>query len=126
MFNLQPMAPCPGAPSQTCGTLGNESRGFLRAPKLFNWDFSVVKETKLGFLGEQGSLQFRAEFFNILNRTNFGFPSTGSYAGTTTDLGALSEAPSGANASKPLGTAGQITTTATNSRQIQLALKIVF
>jgi hypothetical protein len=32
----------------------------------------------------------------------------------------------GASASNPLGTAGQITTTATNSRQIQLALKIMF
>jgi hypothetical protein len=130
MFNLQPMVPCPGAPIQvpaiTCGTLGNESRGFLRAPGLFNWDFSVVKDTKVGFLGEQGALQFRAEFFNVLNHVNLGFPSTGSYAGSPTDIGALSEAPSGASASKPLGNAGQITTTATNSRQIQLALKIMF
>ena len=91
MFNLQPMVPCPGMTSLTCGTLGDESRGFLRGPNLFDWDFSIVKDTKLGFLGEQGSLQFRAEFFNILNHTNFGFPSTGSYAGTSTDLTALSE-----------------------------------
>ena len=90
----------------------------------------------MGFLGEQGSLQFRAEFFNILNHTNLGFPSTASYAGTATDFcaspfptcngGVNFEAPSGASATKPLGTAGQITTTATNSRQIQLALKIIF
>ena len=130
MFNLQPMVPCPGAPvitpAITCGTLGNESRGFLRAPGLFNWDFSVVKDTKLGFLGEQGALQFRAEFFNVLNHVNLGFPSTGSYAGSPKDVGALSELPTGATTTKLFGTAGQITTTATNSRQIQLAVKIVF
>jgi hypothetical protein len=141
MFDLPPVQACPGDPtpitstSLTCGTLGNMSRGFLRGPNLFDWDFSVVKDTKLGFLGEQGSLQFRAEFFNILNHTNFGFPSTGSYAGTPTDTCAVTvscaggtnwEAPSGASATKPMGTAGQITTTATNSRQIQLALKIIF
>jgi hypothetical protein len=136
MFDLPPVVACPGAPSLNCGTLGNISRGFLRAPSLFNWDFSVVKDTKLGFLGEQGSLQFRAELFNVLNHTNLGFPSTASFAGTPTDFcaptpatcngGTNYEPPTGGSSTKPLGTAGQITTTATNSRQIQLALKIVF
>jgi hypothetical protein len=141
MFDLPPVQACPGdvtpltSSSLTCGTLGNMSRGFLRGPSLFDWDFSVVKDTKVGFLGEQGALQFRAEFFNILNHTNFGFPSTASYSGTATDTCAVTvsclggsnwEAPAGATATKPLGTAGQITTTATNSRQIQLALKIIF
>jgi hypothetical protein len=119
MFDLSPIQLCPGATTTPyCGQLGNVSRGFLRAPGLGNWDFSIVKDTKLGFLGEQGSLQFRTEFFNLLNRANFGFPSTGTYAGTVTDVGANSEIPT--------GTAGQITTTATKSRQIQLALKIIF
>ncbi len=126
MFNLQPMAPCPGAASLTCGTLGDESRGFLRAPGLFDWDFNIVKDTKLGFLGEQGALEFRAEFFNVLNHVDLGFPSTASYAGSPKDVGPLSELPAGAKTGKPLGTAGQISTTSTNSRQIQLALKLIF
>jgi hypothetical protein len=135
MFNLPPVQACPGAPTLLCGTLGDISRGFLRAPGQFDWDFSVVKDTKLGFLGEQGALQFRAEFFNVLNHPSLGFPSTASYAGTPTDTcavtvscngGANFELPAGASGTKLLGTAGQITSTSTKSRQIQLALKIIF
>ena len=53
------------------GQLGDVSRGILNGPSLIDWDFWVHKDTKVGFLGEAGSLQFRAEFFNILNHTNF-------------------------------------------------------
>jgi hypothetical protein len=128
MFNLPFVGPCPGMASLSCGQLGDISRGLLRGPKLYNWDFSLVKDTKLGFLGEQGSLQFRAEFFNILNKTNFGFPSTSSFAGSTkvSDVPINSETPTGFATGKPMGTAGQISGTATKSRQIQLALKIIF
>ena len=50
------------------GTLGNEPRNFLRGPDLKNVDFAINKDTKAGVLGEQGIVQFRTEFFNILNR----------------------------------------------------------
>lgn len=56
----------PGPP----GFLGDASRGMLRGPGLTNLDFSLVKDTKLG---EFVNLQFRAEFFNVLNRPNFNF-----------------------------------------------------
>jgi len=55
----------------TFGTLGAVSRGSLLGPDLVNWDFSISKDTKLGFLGEAGNLEFRAELFNILNHANF-------------------------------------------------------
>jgi len=77
-------------------------------------------------------LQFRAEVFNFMNHANFGIPNGTAFAGTLTNTaaggnaGGNIQAPVGASASNPLGTAGQITTTATNSRQIQLALKIMF
>jgi hypothetical protein len=65
------------------GQLGNIGRDTLPGPPQRNLDFSIVKDTKLGFLGEQGNLEFRAEIFNILNHTNFGPPSTtGFYTGT--------------------------------------------
>jgi hypothetical protein len=102
----------------TLGTLGTAGRDILRGPGLGNWDFSIVKDTHLGFLGEQGSLQFRGEFFNILNRANFGLPNGVVFAGTSSDTGLTSEAPN--------STAGQILTTITTARQIQLALKLVF
>jgi hypothetical protein len=120
MFALQPMVPCPGAGNagQICGTLGDSPRGLLRGPGLGTWDFSLVKDTSLHVLGEAGAVQFRAEFFNLLNRSNFGMPSGTVFTGSTSDIGSYSEA--------PIGTAGQITTTSTTARQIQLALKIIF
>jgi hypothetical protein len=118
MFSLPTLAPCPNNSALTCGTLGELARGFLRGPGLANWDFSLVKDTALPILGEQGRIQFRAEVFNLLNHTNFGVPNGSIYSGATKDLGAYSES--------PISTAGQITTTATTSRQIQLALKLVF
>jgi hypothetical protein len=120
------------------GTIGNAPRNILRLPGLGDWDFSVHKDTKLGFLGEQGALQFRAEFFNLLNRANFGpVGSTTVFNGTTvannfpantpnSALGGTIQAPFGSSSSNPLGSVGQITTTRTTSRQIQLALKLVF
>jgi hypothetical protein len=118
MFALAPMVPCPNIPAQTCGQLGNATRGMLRGPGLGNWDLSLVKDTPLGFLGEAGSMQFRVEVFNLLNRANFGSPSVAAFSGNTTDLGSYSEA--------PVSNAGQITTTATASRQVQLALRFSF
>src|SRR5262249_2306708 len=49
------------------GTLGNLGADFLRGPGIANLNFSLTKNTALRFLGEGGRLEFRAEFFNILN-----------------------------------------------------------
>jgi hypothetical protein len=106
------------------GQIGNAPRNFVRTPGSGTWDFSLVKDTKLGFLGEEGNLQFRAEVFNVTNRANFGLPTSTVFSANTT-----SNCPSGAvscNLFAPFGTAGQITTTSTTSRQIQFALKVVF
>ena len=53
------------------GQLGTALRNSLTGPPERNWDFSLVKDTKLGFLGEAGMLEFRAEFFNVINHPNF-------------------------------------------------------
>jgi hypothetical protein len=98
---------------ETPGFLGNAGRNILRGPGLANLDFSVVKAATIKRLGEGGRLEFRAEFFNILNHANFGQPNRTVFAGT-----AATEA--------PLATAGVINNTATPSRQIQLALKLLF
>ena len=76
-------------------------------------DFSLGKDTALGFLGESGKLEFRAEFFNILNRVNFAMPSTQVFAGVR-------------DVESPLANAGRIVATASSSRQVQLALKVVW
>ena len=108
------------------GFLGNASRNMLRGPGLATWNVSFNKDTSLGFLGENGRLQFRAEIFNILNHANFGIPNGTVFTGTVTDGAGATEAPAGSTNAIPLGTAGQIRETATTSRQIQLALKLIF
>lgn len=97
---------------QAPGTLGNVPRGLLRGPGFVNWDFSISKDTKLGLLGEAGNIQFRAEFFNILNHPSFANPS-----------GIIFTDPSGAVSS---ATAGVIQNTANIHRQIQFGLRIDF
>ena len=57
---------------QPQGTPGNLGRDLIRGPKLFNMDFSLLKDTKIR---ENMNLQFRAEFFNILNHENFATPN---------------------------------------------------
>jgi hypothetical protein len=51
------------------GTFGNVGKGSLRGPNLYNWDTGLFKEFPLS--AERLRLQFRAEFFNVLNHTNF-------------------------------------------------------
>jgi hypothetical protein len=116
--NVNPNGPTYGDTfyyNPTCyfGYLGDSSRDMLRGPGLTNWDFSVNKDTRLPFLGENGKLEFRAEIFNILNHANFGLPNGTIFAGNVSN-------------EAPLSNAGLITYTNTPSRQIQLALKIIF
>jgi hypothetical protein len=119
MFDLQPMVPCPNNTALMCGTFGDAARGILRGPGLADWDFSLVKDTAVPLLGEQGYVEFRVEIFNILNDTNFGMPASATvFNGATSVLGAYQQA--------PLAGVGQITTTVTTSRQIQFALKLIF
>ncbi len=89
------------------GTWGNLGRGVYEGPGLATVDLSLLK---IFPIGERLKLQFRSEFFNILNRANFGTPNPIVFAGAT-----------GISSS-----AGLITTTTTTSRQIQFGLKLVF
>ena len=95
------------------GFLGTAGRNILRGPGEATLDFSLGKDTALGFLGESGRLEFRAEFFNLLNRVNFSQPDRIVFAAR-------------ANVEAPLATAGRINSTVGTSRQVQLALKILF
>jgi hypothetical protein len=93
------------------GELGNFGRNVLRGPGFWNIDFSAIKDTKLK---ERLTLQFRAEFFNILNHASWGLPNAA----------AFTQAPGGGGNINPI--AGRITTLANNMRQIQFALKLIF
>ena len=88
------------------GTYGNLGRGVFRGPSLTEVDLSLFKNTAVS---EKVSLQFRAEFFNVLNHTNLGTPNATVFSGAAI------------NAS-----AGLITSLATTPRQIQFGLKLIF
>lgn len=97
------------------GTLGNLGRDTGIAPGLFNFDTALLKDTRVTKISEAFDIQFRAEFFNVLNHTNFAPPP---------GLGVFTLLPGGGVAPNP--TFGQLTSTATPSRQIQFGLKILF
>jgi hypothetical protein len=52
---------------------GDVGRNAFRAPNFDQWDCSIDKNFQIR---EKARLQFRAEFFNFLNHTNFGIPDT--------------------------------------------------
>ena len=52
---------------------GNLGRNAFRAPGLEQWDLGVNKNF---LIREKIRLQFRSEFFNVLNHTNFGSRTT--------------------------------------------------
>ena len=59
--------------ANTVGTIGTARRGQLRAPGDSNLDYSLFKNFQLT---ERKRLQFRSEFFNVLNHANLGAPGT--------------------------------------------------
>jgi hypothetical protein len=55
------------------GQFGTAGRNIVEGPGYANWDFSMFKNIRIT---ESKQLQFRAEFFNILNHTNFRLPDS--------------------------------------------------
>ncbi len=90
------------------GTYGNIGRDVLTGPGSATLDFSALKEF---VVTEKVKLQFRSEFFNVLNHTNFATPNPVVYTSAN---------------STPSSTAGVITSTSTTSRQIQFGLKLLW
>lgn len=88
----------------TATGFGNSGAGIVKGPGQRNFDISVAKRIKLGWLTEQSSMEFRAEFFNAFNTAQFSNP----------DLNFTN------------ATFGRITNTSVNPRIIQLALKFKF
>jgi len=91
------------------GTLGNLGRNTLIGPSAFTMDISLQREFSLG---NGRRLQFRSEFFNVMNHPNFRTPAAGSIV--FTGLGRFNP------------TAWRYTGTATTSRQTQFALRFSF
>lgn len=82
-------------------TYGNVARGVLYGPGQKNFDVSFVKNTRIR---ERYNVQFRLDAFNLTNTPFFGFP----------------------NASIGSQTVGEITSTNSDMRDLQFALKFEF
>jgi outer membrane receptor protein involved in Fe transport len=100
------------------GFLGNLARNSMIGPGFASVDFAVTKTTQLAGGDSPVDLQFRAEFFNIANRANFSLPDPTLYNG----IGFFVPT----QFATPRGRAGRIDKTVSTSRQIQVALKIIF
>ncbi|HWW15662.1 MAG TPA: TonB-dependent receptor [Candidatus Dormibacteraeota bacterium] len=102
----------PGIPGTCANLLGNSRRNNIVGPSLVNLDMSLFKNNYVRRISEQFNVQFRMEVFNILNHANFNPPTSNSQVFD--------------GSGNPVGGAGLLDTTATTSRQVQFALKVIW
>jgi hypothetical protein len=112
--------PIPGTPAGCVpltgtGVLGYRP-GMTLGPGLHRWDFSTFKNFQLS---ERFSMQFRAEFFNIVNHPNFNAPNFGGN-------GVNAVSGSGDFTNSNFGQIGSTRDAPYDPRQIQFALKLYF
>jgi len=105
--------PPPAGRGYCANLLGNAGRNTVIGPKLVNLDFSVLKNIPIHRISETFNVQFRAEIFNIFNHTNFNPPEPINGAGIFDQNGAVI-----AN--------GEMDTLATQPRDVQFALKVIW
>jgi hypothetical protein len=93
---------------QAQGFYGSLGRNTVIGPGVATFDFGLTKNTSLG---ENKSLQFRWEVFNLFNRANFDLPNSTNFVSATAGVS---------------GSAGVISGTSTTSREMQFGLKLSF
>jgi hypothetical protein len=103
-------------PTTCANLLGNAGRNSIIGPPLVNLDFSLYKNFAVRKISESFSVQFRAEFFNILNHANFA-PPLPIQSGAASALFNANGTPTGG---------GGLTTLVTQPRDIQFALKVIW
>jgi Carboxypeptidase regulatory-like domain/TonB dependent receptor-like, beta-barrel/TonB-dependent Receptor Plug Domain len=93
--------------------IGNSGRNIVIGPGLSNLDFSLFKNSYIKRISENFNAQFRVEFFNVLNRSNFQAPIDNN---TIFDQ----------SGNLQVGSAGVLDSTVTDAREIQFALKLIW
>jgi hypothetical protein len=107
----------PGIPGTCANLAGNVSRNSIYGPHLFDLDLSILKNFPIKRISEVFNVQFRAEMFNITNHDNFVPPQPGSGDGNSLLFG---------SDGRPIGGSGVISALATDPREIQFALKVIW
>jgi Carboxypeptidase regulatory-like domain/TonB-dependent Receptor Plug Domain/TonB dependent receptor len=111
--------PFTAVPGSCSNLLGNAGRNSIVGPPLTNLDFSMHKNIPVKKISESASVQFRAEFFNVLNHPNFGVPLPFTGASNAQIFNA-----DGSAAGAPAG--GLQQPLVTLPRDIQFALKLLW
>ena len=112
----------PGGTGPNHGRFCTLRRNTFRGPAYYDFDFALIKNTPFGRRSsgiELLDLQFRAEFFNILNHANFNAPNFGGN-------GVTSVGNSGNFTSSTFGEIGSTRDAPYDPRQIQFALKLYY
>jgi hypothetical protein len=129
MLNAAAFAqPCevgnPGTPAgcvvenTPAGMLGGNQPSQIAGPAFYRWDLSLFKNFQLT---ERMRLEFRSEFFNILNHPNFNYPGFGGNG-----VNAVSGATDFSGGGKTFGEIGSTRDNPLDPREIQFALKLYF
>jgi hypothetical protein len=106
--------PVPGGSTPNPHLRGNASRNVINGPGLADLDMSLFKNNHVKKVSEAFNIQFRVDLFNVANHTNFTPPNNNNQQLYNGSLA-------------PLPTGGVLTTpTATTSRQLQFAVKVIF
>jgi len=106
----------------TATDFGNSRPGIVIGPGQFSWDISLRKTTKLT---EGVSMEFRGDFFNAFNHTQFANPACG--AGMlTTYLINISAGPTACSLGSTLPGYAVSTQTSVNPRIVQLGARFFF
>lgn len=98
------------------GEIGNLPRNHTPGPNSTTVNISLQKTTQIT---ERFNLQLRAEAFNAFNRKNYSAPSVGFTQGATSSAATVVTG-------TPNATFGQITSTRSPAREVQLGMKLTF
>jgi outer membrane receptor protein involved in Fe transport len=109
-------SPAPSGQVYCSNLFGSAGRNSILGPRIVNFDMSLVKNTHVTRISESFNVQFRIEAFNIFNHTNFNTPVS------STGCCNLLFNPDGST----VAGAGNPLSTATTSRQLQVALKLAW
>ncbi len=113
VIRSDPVTGNPVPDSNTCLNLrGNLGRNTLIGPGLVSLDSSFFKNNYIKRISDTFNVQFRAEFFNIINHANFAPPLDNRNIFNSNG--------------QPIANAGLITSTQIPSRQIQFALRAIW
>jgi hypothetical protein len=103
--------PAPSGQVYCANLYGNAGRNSIVGPGLLDLDFSVFKNNYIKKFSETFNIQFRAEFFNVINHANYETPVN---SNTLFDFDGS------------LISSGALDVLATTARQIQFGLKVIW